>query len=223
MSLLGKIKQPDMNRLSTFSKPKTPEIEIKISVIGESGVGKSSLSQRIAYDKFSPDINSTIGAAFCQFRHTQDGVAYSFKLWDTAGQERFNALVPMYLKGSNIVLMVFDITSFQSFERIKNRWYNQVIERTPDSKIILIGNKADLQEKREVKYEYAREYAEAKGFEYFECSAKNHLGLDYLANLFLDVARKINIDKNKDDVVTVEDDVSEKTASCLGHTQCYIF
>lgn len=222
MSLLGKIRSDDMNQLTTFSKAKTPEIEIKVTVIGESSVGKTSLSQRIAYDKFSIDTESTIGASFCQFRHVQDGIPYSFKLWDTAGQERFNSLVPMYLKGSRIVLMVFDITSNDSFKKIKDRWHNQVIERTPDSKIILIGNKADLAEKRQVKYEHARDYAKENGFDYFECSAKNSLNLDEIGKIFLEVAKEISDTSNKD-VIAVDNDISEKTASCLGHTQCYIF
>ena len=128
----------------------------------------------------------------------------------------------MYLKGSHIVLMVFDITSIDSFKKVKDRWYNQVLERTPDSKIILIGNKADLNEKRQVNYDHARDYAKENGFDYFECSAKNSFNLDEVAKIFLDVAKKISDDRIKD-TITINDDVSEKAASCLGHTQCYIF
>jgi small GTP-binding protein len=135
MSILGK---------SNLNVYHNPEIEIKITVVGESGVGKSTLSQRIAYDKFKVDIESTIGAAFCTFRCSYENTNYVFKLWDTAGQERFDALVPMYLNGSHIVLMVFDITNYSSFEKIKDKWYKRVIDRVPNAHILLIGNKADL-------------------------------------------------------------------------------
>lgn len=216
MSLLGKINSNDTSKMLGIAK--LPEIQVKITIVGESSVGKTSLSQRIAYDKFTVDTETTIGAAFCQFRHISDNIIYSFKLWDTAGQERFNSLVPMYLNGSHIILMVFDITSTDSFEKIKERWFSKVKDMVPNGKIILIGNKSDLKEKRQVNYYAVDKFIKQHDMLYLECSAKNSQNLNEIANFLLDSAREIKKEKLGDTVIL--DTVEPVKAGCL---QCYIF
>lgn len=139
MSVLGKFENFSFSKKPSSSKVK----EIKIVTIGDTCVGKTSIVDRMSKGIFNLNSSITIGASFTCLNYEHEGHEYKFQFWDTAGQERFRSLAPIYIKKSDIVLVVFDISDYGSFENIKNYWYKKVNETSPSSKVILIGNKMD--------------------------------------------------------------------------------
>jgi small GTP-binding protein len=127
----------------------------KIAIVGEAGVGKSSLVERIVRDRFMNDRNATVGAAFSTYKQICNDEEVTYQIWDTAGQERYKALIPMYLRHAHIMFIVYDVTSSRSVERMIEHWFtfvyknSNIIKDTTDNKdyvIIMIGNKCDLQD-----------------------------------------------------------------------------
>ena len=185
---------------------KMTNTDIKVTILGNSSVGKTSLTRRIVYDHFEVDTTSTIGAAFCSFNRIHKNQSYNFKMWDTAGQERFKTMVPMYLRGSQIVIMVFDLCNRDSFSDLINFWYYEVKKTQPDANMILIGSKLDLinsdENKREIRYIQAKNASEVRNMKYIECSAKDGNNVDKIIDLMLETAEKIYEEKKE---ITPED------------------
>jgi len=151
---------------------------IKLIVIGDSGVGKSAILLRYCDDIFSENYLSTIGVDFRIRTLNVDDKIAKLQLWDTAGQERFNAIVVSYFRGAHGVFIVYDVTNRESFENL-----NYHIDRvrkycTPNIPIVIIGNKSDLEKKREISYEEAMSYAIDKQIILIETSAKLNKGID---------------------------------------------
>lgn len=167
------------------SKP-TP---IKVAFIGDSSVGKTSIVSRIAINAFFDFTESTIGAAFRTFSAPGNS-KQQYHVWDTAGQERYNGLIPMYLRGASIIVVVFDITRRESFERVHDHWlpYVRAQLRTtvpsPDVLICLLGNKQDLHNMRTVSTEEAQKCADLYGATYIEVSAKSGVGATEIVTAF---------------------------------------
>lgn len=123
----------------------------KIAIVGEGGVGKSSIVQRILRERFTDDISSTIGAAFATYKHGGN----TYQLWDTAGQERYQALIPMYLRNARIVLLVYDVNDSDSVKRLENHWVDFVLHNAEGCFMIMIGNKSDIKDiyiKKQIEY-----------------------------------------------------------------------
>ena len=173
---------------STAIDPKN----IKVVMIGECAVGKSSVVARLVFDKFILDSTSTVGGAFSALIIEHNNSKYKFQIWDTAGQEKYRSLVPMYVKKSNIVFLVFDITNYNTFSQIKNYWHSYVTDLEPNTMTVLIGNKADLEKTRQVKHKEVYEYANSIGIPYIECSAKNNMGISELIKAMLLISEQIN-------------------------------
>jgi len=147
--------------------------QFKLVLLGQAGVGKSNLVLRFVKGEFHEHNDSTIGAAFLtQTVALTDGTMVKFEIWDTAGQERFNSLAPMYYRGAQAALVVYDITSENSFSRAK-AWVKELQAQGAAKMIIaLVGNKSDLEDARRVKTDEARAYAEDNGVLFMETSAK---------------------------------------------------
>jgi Ras-related protein Rab-5C len=160
------------------------EKTLKVTLVGEAGVGKSSILERLSKDRFNANTSSTIGGAFRSFLKG----GYRFQMWDTAGQERYQSLIPMYLKGSKIVLMVYDITDSRSYEAIKDHWIDFTYENAKESVYILIGNKTDFDNNRTVDKSQAKHLASINGAEYVEVSAKNGSGFIELIDVLIRAA-----------------------------------
>ena len=131
----------------------------KIAIVGEGGVGKSSLVERIIKERFSGEVSSTIGAAFATYRHGGN----TYQLWDTAGQERYQALIPMYLRNARIVLLVYDVNESDSVRRLENHWVDFVLANAEGCFMIMIGNKCDIDDlliKKQIEYvgELSKQY-----------------------------------------------------------------
>merc|ERR1711941_239176 len=148
-------------------------------------VGKSSLVLRFVKGQFLDFQESTIGAAFLTQTVCLNDTTVKFEIWDTAGQERFHSLAPMYYRGAQAAIVVYDITNMQSFERAKS-WVQELqVRGNPDVVIALTGNKADLEEHRKVSAQLGKTYADQNGLIFRECSAKTNLNV---ADLFHEIA-----------------------------------
>ncbi len=118
--------------------------EIKFVLLGDSGVGKSSLVLRFVAQSFRPFSESTIGASFMSKQMEVDGGRVKMQIWDTAGQERYHSLAPMYYRGASAAIVVYDITRRESFATLQ-RWVTELQEKTKDIQILVAGNKKDLE------------------------------------------------------------------------------
>ncbi|XP_064408504.1 ras-related protein Rab-5B isoform X2 [Latimeria chalumnae] len=127
--------------------------QFKLVLLGESAVGKSSLVLRFVKGQFHEYQESTIGAAFLTQSVCLDDTTVKFEIWDTAGQERYHSLAPMYYRGAQAAIVVYDIANQETFARAKT-WVKELQRQaSPNIVIALAGNKADLANKRMVEYE----------------------------------------------------------------------
>eukprot|EP00038_Savillea_parva_P005827 m.160186 g.160186 ORF g.160186 m.160186 type:complete len:211 (-) comp11910_c0_seq1:300-932(-) len=162
--------------------------QFKLVLLGESAVGKSSLVLRFVKGQFHEYQESTIGAAFLTQTVCIDDTTVKFEIWDTAGQERYHSLAPMYYRGAQAAIVVYDVTSTDTFARAKT-WVKELQRQAnPNIVIALAGNKADLAGKRAVDFEEAQAYAEDNGLLFMETSAKTAKNVN---EIFLAIAKKL--------------------------------
>ena len=161
------------------------EESVKVVLIGESGVGKTSIISQFTKGIFNPDLMSTNGATFSTKKKEfkESNKILSFEIWDTAGQEKYRSLAKMFFKDAAVALIVYDVTSKKSFEEIKEYWMDLVKENGPKKVIMyIVGNKIDLSEKEVVNEDEARAFAENENVNFWLTSAKNSTGIDELFN-----------------------------------------
>jgi len=167
--------------------------DAKIVVLGNSGVGKTSLVYRYVHGSYSNDQPSTIGASFMTKRIFVDDWKVKFQIWDTAGQERFRSMTPMYYRAASGAILVYDITSNESFDSVKD-WVEELRTKVEDDIVIAIaGHKLDLEKLRQVNRNVAIEYSKKIGALHYETSALNNNGIE---ELFENLARQL-IQKQK--------------------------
>lgn len=150
---------------------KSEDYLFKIVLIGDSAVGKSNLLARFARDEFYPNSKSTIGVEFQTQKMSINGKEIKAQIWDTAGQERFRAVTSAYYRGAVGALLVYDISRRQTFDSI-GRWLNELQTHSDMNVVtVLVGNKSDLKEAREVSTAEGKTLAEAQGLFFMETSA----------------------------------------------------
>lgn len=170
--------------MSAEGKPR----EVKVVLLGDTGVGKSSLVLRFVTNNFKPYSESTIGASFMSKMIMVAGKPIKFQIWDTAGQEKYHSLAPMYYRGAAAAIIVYDITRASSFNTLKN-WVEELRTQGPkEIAIAIAGNKADLADRREVASETAAAYAREIGAIYLETSAKDDLNVH---DIFVHLSAKL--------------------------------
>lgn len=153
------------------------DLLFKLILIGDSGVGKTSLTKRFCLDEYRENYISTIGVDFNFTTINYKDKIVKLQIWDTAGQERFKCITTSYYRGVHGVLIVFDTTDYETFENIKvwlaeiNRY---VVNTVP---IIIIGSKCDLFNKRKVDSKEAKDYAFSIGADYIEISSKENINV----------------------------------------------
>ena len=147
--------------------------KIKLMIIGETRTGKTSLISRYCKDEFkSESYISTIGIDF-QIKNIElNSKKIRLQIWDTAGQERFRNIAKNYFRSSDGFIIVYDISSSESFERL-DYWIEEIKSNSDEfTKMILVGNKCDIQDQRQVNKAEGEEYAKKKSIKFFEVSAK---------------------------------------------------
>uniref|UniRef100_A0A2K5PTV2 RAB41, member RAS oncogene family n=2 Tax=Cebus imitator TaxID=2715852 RepID=A0A2K5PTV2_CEBIM len=151
----------------------------KLVFLGEPSVGKTSIITRFMYDSFGCTF-ATVGIDFLSKTMCLEDRMVQLQLWDTAGQERFHSLIPSYVHGSTIAVVVYDVTNITSFKET-DKWVEHVrAERGDDVVIMLVGNKIDLNNKRQVTAEEGEEKSRNLNVMFIETSAKTSYNVDKL-------------------------------------------
>ena len=173
--------------------------EYKIVILGEGRVGKTSLLIKFVRDLFDEHQVSTINASFLSKEVVVGSTSVTLNMWDTAGQERYKGLGPIYYRDAKGALLVYDITDRTSMDRVKY-WVSQLEQQAGGStRIIIAGNKCDLERERNISKEEAASYARSIGASHISTSAKSGAGVN---ELFHEIAR-----------LAMEQDDRERTAS----------
>ena len=167
----------------------TEENNFKIVLVGESGVGKTSIISQFVDQIFEDDLQTSTGGSFSSKTLTfNNGKTIKLEIWDTAGQERYRALTKIFYKNALAAVLVYDITRKQSFEELKNYWIKQIKESAPENIILAIAaNKSDLLDREQVNEDEARNFAKENNALFYETSAKNSIGVN---ELFIGIGKK---------------------------------
>ena len=172
-----------------------PTVHYKLVLLGDASVGKSCLVVRFCRGEFYEYQEPTIGAAFMTQTVNLKDANIKFEIWDTAGQERYRSLAPMYYRGAAAAVVVYDITSSESFEGAK-RWITELKSMHSQQVIIaLAGNKADCEGQRAVNSEIAAAFARDQGILFLETSAKSGLNV---MDVFREIALRLPRVKTED-------------------------
>lgn len=187
------------------------EYIFKYIIIGDMGVGKSCLLQNFTEGRFAPDSPHTIGVEFGTRIIEVTGRKIKLQVWDTAGQERFRAVTKSYYRGAAGALLVYDVTRRATFNHLTS-WLADAKNLTnPNTVIMLIGNKKDLEDQREVTFEEASRFAKENGLLFVEASAKTGENVEHA---FLKTASMIfeNVEEGEVEA-SVERGITRKTAA----------
>mmetsp|Transcript_26175 Transcript_26175/g.80522 ORF Transcript_26175/g.80522 Transcript_26175/m.80522 type:complete len:202 (-) Transcript_26175:266-871(-) len=163
------------------------DLQIKLLMIGDSAVGKTSLLLRYANDTFSSTFITTIGIDFKIKTIDLDGKRVKLQIWDTAGQEQFRTITRSYFRGAQGIVLVYDITDRGTFNSVRS-WMSQIADHA-DAQVnrVLIGNKCDHESARQVSTDEGQRLAEEYGVRFFETSAKNDVNV---SECFTTIARE---------------------------------
>jgi small GTP-binding protein len=164
------------------------ESAIKLIVLGEAGVGKTSVLNQWLHGNFSDETQPTIAAGLSPMQLMIDGAIHTFHVWDTAGTPQFRSVVPMYCRQAAIAVLVFDLTQPWTFEAVPE-WHSFVLE-TAQPLFVLVGNKVDVSEGRMVDELAPAELAQKLGLRYVEGSAKTGEGMRAFGRAVVESARE---------------------------------
>ena len=165
---------------------------VKAVLLGESGVGKTCIIARFINNTFENNIMSTTGASYAGKTMAFEefgGKCIKFEIWDTAGQEKYRALTKIFYKDAGVAILVYDITRKESFDELKDYWYNQIKECAPKNIVIgIAANKCDLYDNEQVSEDEARNFANEIGAVFKLTSASTNQGIE---DLFKGVGCKV--------------------------------
>ena len=162
----------------------------KVLLLGDSTVGKTCVLLKYTDKIFQDTHMMTIGLDYrLKTMKLQNGQDVKLQIWDTAGQDRFRSITKNYYKGSNGIILIYDVTSLKTFENVKS-WVSQIHEEISDKVVIyLVGHKVDMEEERKVTTEEGQKLAEELGVPFIETSAKSGLNID---EIFNDIVERIH-------------------------------
>ena len=171
------------------------DLSFKLIVIGDSGVGKSSLTNNGIKKIFSESYNATVGFEFFTFNVKMNDKVVKLQIWDTCGQELYRSLITNFYRNTSLAIMVYAINSKESFDNIE-MWLRELrTHSSPDAKVFLIGNKVDLEKEREVPKDQGEQFYKMNNISFFtESSAKTGLNAQ---NIFLKAAEILYDDYNR--------------------------
>ena len=192
------------------------EIKMKILLIGESKVGKTCLINSYVIRSFNINQLSTVGLDFRTKKLDIQGKQIILNIYDTAGQERFRNLATGYMKSADGFLVCFDLTSESTLENVTS-WINSIKNTArKNASMLIIGNKSDLNEDREVTTEQGKQFAAKNGIDYLETSSKMHIGVD---EAFETLVKKILEQREIEEGLSDKNDEGGSKGVQLGNTK----
>ena len=203
----------------------------KVVILGEPGVGKTSIISRYVTNQFSPVVISTTGASYStKILKIDDENSIKFQIWDTAGQERFRSLAKIFYQNAVAVILVYDITVRETFEQLQKYWIKEIEENAPTDIILaLAANKSDKYENELVDLNEGKELARQLNAIFKSTSALNSKGIDDLflsiGKKFLDPTYSVNISncteksetRNNSKTLKIPKKAKEKKKCCQNH------
>ena len=198
------------------------EKEIKVILLGNSGVGKTSIINRYVNNVYNSNCETTLGSTYSTREVIKDNVIYKLNLWDTTGQEKYHSITNLFIKGSSIVILVYSIDLLSSFEGL-NYWYNSIKENLEGNNYVLavVGSKSDLinEEEEVVSEDEAKNFAKERNAIFKLVSSKEDpVGINNLFDMLLDELIKMNYITVKDSYVIKrkkhKDDKEKKKKKC---------
>jgi small GTP-binding protein len=212
--------------MSTNEQQNKYEYIFKIILIGSSSVGKSSILQRYIQKVFNESYSCTIGVDFFMKSLDIGDKSIKLQLWDTAGTEKFRSITTGYYRGANAAFVVFDLTSKPTFDCLDEWIQNYYKYSNPDSEknVVLIGNKSDLVNRREVNEEDIEKFANNNNLMYFETSAKDGKNIDecfyFIAEKLLKQFENKDDKEEKDKNVINSDNLRNNGVVLIGDKKC---
>ena len=176
------------------------KLKIECILLGESGVGKTNLTNSLVDVRFEQSSKSTVNALYVQKDMNIAGKEYQIRLWDTAGQEKYRSLTKLFYKESKVVIFVYDITNKKSFTEL-NYWINEIKESLGEEPILgMVGNKSDMEDMKKVDDGEAQKLADEHNMKFQLVSVKNEPKdfKNFLQQLILDYIVKNNYNKDTD-------------------------
>ena len=202
-----------------------PQIKLKLLIIGDSSVGKTSMLLSYTDNYFPESHLATIGVEYKVKEIQTDKYNISLQIWDTAGQERFRSITKSFFRNTNGIIFVYDITCRKSFQSVKE-WIKDSELHDNGFEKILCGNKIDLKEKREVNFDELEEFGMKKKIEVMEISAKENIKIDdafqKIINLILknktdkEIIDEFGIKNNNNDINLDKNNTKKRKQGCCG-------
>ncbi|XP_053694852.1 ras-related protein Rab-35-like [Sabethes cyaneus] len=172
---------------------RNPTPMFKLLILGDSGVGKSSLMLRFADNDFLPSFLTTVGVDLKIQNMMIDGTRVKVQIWDTAGQERFRTITNTYYRGAHGVIIVYDVTNGESFTNVK-RWIHEIDSNCDAVCMVLVGNKNDQLGQKVVLTEDAKRFSDQMKIKLFETSAKENINIE---EMFFDITKQVLMQKKR--------------------------
>ena len=200
------------------------EIRLKLLIIGDSSVGKTSILLNYTDNYFPESHVATIGVEYKVKELIKDNYKITLQIWDTAGQERFRSITKSFFRNTNGILFVYDITNRKSFQNVKE-WIKDSEMHDSGFEKILVGNKIDLKKNREIKYEELEELGKKKNIDVIETSAKDGINIneafEKIVDLILNNKNEMDIMgeygmKNNIDISLNKSSQKKKKEGCCG-------
>jgi len=160
---------------------------MKVCLVGDVGVGKTNIALRFAEGTFQHYHEYTISASFMSRSVNIDGEMIDYQIWDTAGEERYRSLMKRHYRGSAAAIVVYDIACYNSFQYMKS-WVKEVTKWEPSAKLVVLGNKCDLEDQRKVLYDDGKSYADEVNAIFMETSAKTGKNIE---EVFFEIGRAL--------------------------------
>ncbi|CBY19305.1 unnamed protein product [Oikopleura dioica] len=180
-----------------------PLRKYKVVFLGKQSVGKTSLITRFMYDSFDNTYQATIGIDFLSKTMYLEDRTVRLQLWDTAGHERFRSLIPSYIRDSTVAVVVYDVANVNSFQQT-SKWIDDVrAERGTDVIIMLVGNKTDLSDKRQVSVDEGERKAAELKVMFIETSAKTGYNVKQLFRRVAAALPGMEVKEDKENLVEV--------------------
>ena len=193
----------------------TDDHVFKLLIIGDSGVGKSSLLMQFSDNLFSDTTAATTGVDIKSCTVDVEGAKIKLQIWDTVGQERFRTITSMHYRGTHGVIFVYDVTNADTFKSIK-KWLHEIDQNCDRVSRVLVGNKDDNHEKKVVPLEEAQQFADQIGIPLYETSAKEGKNVEEVFHAIARLVLKQKLKTEAQEAASAGDKVVVQTGAMRG-------